>query len=51
LEVAETLRISIAARAVRGTPAAGPAESVFSPVEPFDGGVVVSRVSIYSIEQ
>jgi len=38
---------------VRGTPAAGLADSVFSPVEPFDGdgGVVVSRVSIYSIEQ
>src|ERR1700738_95094 len=49
-EVAETFRISIAARAVRGTPAAGLAESVFSPVEPFDGGFV-SRVSIYSIEQ
>src|ERR1700687_2605151 len=48
-EVAETFRISIAARAARGTPAAGLAESVFSPVEPFDGGLV-SRVSIYSIE-
>src|SRR5712692_7981207 len=51
LEVAETFRISIAARAVRGAPAAELAESVFSPVEPFDGGVVVSRVSIYSNEQ
>src|ERR1700737_497567 len=52
-EVAETFKISIAARAGRGTPAAGLAESVFSPVEPFagDGGVVVSRGSIYSIEQ
>src|SRR5207237_2103151 len=49
-EVAETFRISIAARAVRGTPAAGLADNVFSPVEPFDGGVLVSRVSIYSIE-
>src|SRR3979411_1166028 len=48
-EVAETFKISMAARAARGTPAAGLAESVFSPVEPFDGGVV-SRVSIYSIE-
>src|ERR1700737_4921904 len=48
-EVAETFRISIAARAARGTPAAGLAESVFSPVEPFDGGLV-SRVSIYCIE-
>src|SRR6202171_2397559 len=49
LEVADTFKISMAARAARGTPAAGLAESVFSPVEPFDGGVV-SRVSIYSIE-
>src|SRR3977135_326954 len=48
-EVAETFKISMAARAVRGIPAAGLAESVFSPVEPFAGGVV-SRVSIYSIE-
>src|SRR4030081_3710729 len=48
-DVAETFRISMAARAARGTPAAGLAESVFSPVEPFDGGLV-SRVSIYSIE-
>src|SRR3979411_3295831 len=48
-EVAETFKISMAARAARGTPAAGLAESVFSPVEPFDGGLV-SRVSIYSIE-
>src|SRR5438132_9100872 len=47
-EVAETFKISMAGR-VRGIPAAGLAESVFSPVEPFDGGVV-SRVSIYSIE-
>src|ERR1700682_6073374 len=49
LEVAETFKISIAGRVVRGIPAAGLAESVFSPVEPFDGGFV-SRVSIYSIE-
>src|ERR1700693_428045 len=49
LEVAETFKISIAGRVVRGTPAAGLAESVFSPFEPFDGGFV-SRVSIYSIE-
>src|ERR1700686_306680 len=48
-EVAETFKISMAARVVRGIPAAGLAESVFSPVEPFDGGLV-SRVSIYSIE-
>src|ERR1700736_2396881 len=48
-EVAETFKISMAARAARGTPASGLAESVFSPVEPFDGGFV-SRVSIYSIE-
>src|SRR5947207_4211186 len=48
LDVAETFRISIAARAARGTPAAGLADNVFSPVEPFDGGVLVSRVSIYS---
>src|SRR5437899_2448936 len=39
-EVAETFRISIAARAVRGTPAAGLADHVRSfPVEPVDGGV------------
>jgi hypothetical protein len=49
-EVAETFKISIAARAVRGTPAAGLADNVLSPFEPFDGGVV-SRVSIYSIDQ
>src|ERR1700737_2506411 len=49
LEVAETFRLAIAARALRGPPPAGLAESVFSPVEPFDGGFV-SRVSIYSIE-
>src|SRR6059058_3006148 len=41
-EVAETFRISIAARAVRGTPAAGLADNVLSPFEPFDGGVVSS---------
>jgi hypothetical protein len=47
LEVAETFRISMAARAVRGTPAAGLADNVLSPVEPFDADFV-SRVSIYS---
>src|SRR2546428_14141754 len=49
-EVAETFRISIAARAVRGTPAAGLAGNLFSPVEPFDGGGPGSRVCIYFIE-
>jgi hypothetical protein len=37
----------MAPRAVLGTPAAGLADNVFSPVEPFDVDVV-SRVSIYS---
>src|SRR5437879_3260534 len=37
------------APARRGLPAGRLPESVFSPVEPFDGGLV-SRVSIYSIE-
>jgi hypothetical protein len=49
LEVAETFRISTALRVARGRPAAGLADNVLSPVEPFDGGVV-SRVSTYSTE-
>src|SRR5260370_20390814 len=48
-EVAETFKISIAARAVRGTPAARLADNVLSPFQPFDGGVV-SRVSLYSMD-
>jgi hypothetical protein len=47
LDVAETFKISTAARVARGTPAAGLADNVLSPVEPFDAEVV-SRVSIYS---